>query len=310
MKLCKIAILGLGGVGGYYGAKLAKRYENNNEVRIFFIVRGEHLKAIQKRGVHLTTDEEDFYASPQLATDTSEDIGMCDYVIVTTKSYDLHSSINQIKSCIGKDTVILPLLNGGNISKKISELLPKSKVWSGLSYIVSRKTAPGEIVTTGSLRRMVFGCECEDNERLNHFEQLMKNADIDAVWSKNIRESVWKKFYFISVTASLTSYFNVGFNELVETDERQTFVAGFAQEFISVAEKEGISLGKDTLNELLNRSNNLPTGTTTSMHSDFMTGENTEVETLTGEIVCLAHKHNVQTPLYEKVYKELKSRNK
>lgn len=302
----KIAILGIGGVGGYYGGKLAQTYYKTNDVNIFFIARGEHLKVIQANGLHVITDEDEFTALPVLATDDAKEIGICDYVIITTKSYDLKSSIEQIKPCIGDSTVILPLLNGGDISKKIREILPENKIWDGLSYIVSRKTAQGEIHTYGTSRRLVFGSIFDnDDERLRFFETLMRNAGIDAVWSKNIRESVWKKFFLISVSASLTSYFNVSFNDLADNEKYRPFTIDFAKEFMQVAEKEGLDFGEKELNDMLNGFSNLPKGSTTSMHSDFQQGGSTEVETLTGEIVRLAHKYNLQAPFYEKVYSGL-----
>lgn len=306
MQKTKIALLGLGGVGGYYGGKLAKKYENDENVDIYFIARGEHLKAIREAGIHIISNDEDFYAKPALATSHPEEIGECDYVIIATKSYDLKPSIEKLKPCIGERTVIVPLLNGGNITEKVREILPENTVWSGLSYIVSRRTAPGEIRTSGTFHKMVFGCECKDDVRLKRFEKLVQEADIDAEWSVNVRESVWKKFYFISVTASLTSYFDVTFNDLPKTEERRNFAVEFSREFLSVARKEGVHFDESAVEDVVKRSQILPEGTTTSMHSDFQRGSNTEVETLTGEIVRLAHKHKLKVPLYEKVYEELK----
>ena len=214
-------------------------------------------------------------------------------------------SIKNIMPCIGKNTVVLPLLNGGNISEKIREILPEHNVWDGLSYIVSRKTAPGEIRTSGIFHKMVFGSIFDDEERLKTFEKITKKAGIDAVWSKDIRKSIWQKFFFISVSASLTSYFNVSFNELVNKDGIKEFTTEFADEFLQVALQEGVNLTNKDKEDLMKRLSDLPEGSTASMHSDFSQGSNTEVETLTGEIVRLAKKHRLQVPLYEKVYEKL-----
>ena len=156
---------------------------------------------------------------------------------------------------------------------------------------------------------MIFGGECMDDARLKMFEKIMQEADTDAEWSTNVRESVWKKFYFISVTASLTSYFDVNINELSETEERRNFAMEFSREFLSVAQKEGIYFDENAVEDVVKRSQILPHGTTTSMHSDFQRGGKTEVETLTGEVVRLAHKHKLKVPLYEKVYESLKNKS-
>ena len=304
--LVKIAILGIGGVGGYFGGKLARKYDVTNEfVKIYFIARGEHLLAIKKNGLDVITDDEEFTAFPTLATDKPAEIGICDFLIITTKSYDLKSSIENIKPCIGENTVILPLLNGGNISEKIREILPTNNVWDGLSYIVSRKTAPGIIRTSGIYHKMTFGNVFNDEKRLESFEKLVKDAEIDGTWSKDIRKSVWQKFYFISVSASLTSYFDVSFNDIVTQEGIKEFTEEFADEFLQVAQSEGVNLDEKDKQDVMKRLRALPEGSTASMHSDFLQGKNTEVETLTGEIVRLAHKHHLQVPLYEKVYDKL-----
>ena len=240
MEKIKVAILGLGGVGGFYGGKLARRFGKSSNVGVYFITRGEHLEAIRKNGIRVISDQDDFTAKPDLATDNPSEIGVMDYIILTTKSYDLADSIEFIKPCIGEKTVLLPLLNGGDITERIRQILPENIVWSGCSYIVSRKTDPGIIKSSGSYAKFVFGYDKGENEQLKAFENLLKEADIDVVLSKNIRESIWKKFFFISVSASLTSYFDVGFNELVDTEERLNMTVGMAEEFLKVAKSEGI----------------------------------------------------------------------
>lgn len=310
MGKIKIALLGLGGVGGFYGGKLAKHYGNSSDVSIYFIARGEHLEAIKKHGIHVISPEDNFTAKPDLATDNPAEIGVVDYVILSTKSYDLASSIALIRPCIDDKTVILPLLNGGDITERIREILPENVVWSGCSYIVSRRTEPGVIRSTGDYAKLIFGYDKEENEQLRSFEKLLKDAEIDAYLSPNIRESIWKKFYFISVSASLTSYFDVSFNELVDTDERLNMTVGMAEEFLKVAKAEGIDLGENAVEQVISRSENLPKDTTTSMHSDFQAGNRTEVETLTGVVVHLADKHRIGVPLYETVYAKLKNKQK
>ncbi|MHB9056151.1 MAG: ketopantoate reductase family protein [Paludibacteraceae bacterium] len=308
MGKIKIAFLGLGGVGGFYGGKLAKRYSGSGNIGIYFIARGEHLKAIQESGLHIITGEEDFIAKPDLATDEPEKIGVVDYVIITTKSYDLKSSVSQIRYCIDNHTVILPLLNGGDITERIREILPDNTIWSGCSYIVSRKTQPGLIRVSGTLSKLLFGYDKGENEQLKSFERLLQEANIDAHLSSNIRETIWRKFFFISVSASLTSYYDISFNELVDTEEYLNMTVGMAEEFLKVAKAECIDLGENAVEQVVNRSEILPKGTTTSMHSDFKTDHQTEVETLTGVIVRLAQKHGIYVPLYDTVYNNLKNR--
>lgn len=309
MKKIKIVFVGLGGVGGYYGGKMAQHYAGSESVSVNFVARGEHLKAIQEKGLRVITDEDEFIAKPDLVTDNPAEIGFADYIIISTKSYDLLSILELMQPSIHQDTVILPLLNGGDITERVRDVLPENVVWSGCSYIVSRRTAPGVIQRKGSLSKLVFGYDKGVNNQLYDFEKLLKAAAIDVTLSLHIRDSIWKKFYFISVSASLTSYLNVGFNQLVDTEERLNMTLQAADEFLQVAKAEGIHLDENATEDVVKRLKALPKGTTTSMHSDFKAGYSTEVETLTGVVVKLAKKHGIDTPLYTQVYEELKKRS-
>ena len=252
--------------------------------------------------------DSEIVAKPKKVTNNPTEIGIMDFIIVATKSYDLIESMQYISPCIDKNTIILPLLNGGIITEQIRDVYPDNVVWSGCSYIVSRKTAPGIITQVGDFSRLDFGFDNGESEKLIEFEKILKDADIDARLSSNVRENIWKKFYFISVSASLTSYYDVSFNAIVETDERRNMTIGMAKEFIQVAKAEGIDLGEDAIENIVSRTEVLPKDTTTSMHSDFIAGHKTEVDNLTGVVVQLAHKHKIEIPLYEKVYKTLKEK--
>ena len=108
----KIVIAGIGGVGGYFGGLLAKKYAGSDQVQIYFIARGKHLAEIQKQGLKVIKGGNEFIAKPKLATDQAAQIGIANYLIICTKNYDLRQMMHQVQPCIGKDTVILPLLNG------------------------------------------------------------------------------------------------------------------------------------------------------------------------------------------------------
>ncbi len=301
----KILIVGLGGVGGYYGGLLAKRYENDPEVDIYFLARGEHLKKVQENGLKIITENESFIVHPTLATENVLEIGKVDYVIMTTKSYDLKSTIQQIIPCIDEKTVILPLLNGADISSRIRKILPKNEVWDGCVYIVGRRNEPGVVESSGGVHDLFFGAEKGSNERLLFLNTILKNAGIKANLQEDIRMVIWRKFIFISVTASLTSYFNVGFRDLLTDDERKTTTMAFLNELTNVAIAEGIYFDSDITETTVRHIERLPFESTSSMHSDFLAGRNAELETLTQIVIQLGKKHGIKTPLYKKVFESL-----
>jgi len=301
----KIVIVGLGGVGGYYGGLLAKRYADDPTVEIYFVARGEHLKKVQLNGLTVITETGTFVAKPTLATDHVSEIGIADYVILTTKSYDLEATVQQIKPCIGEDTVILPLLNGADISARIRALLPGIEVWNGCAYIVARLNEPGVVESSGNLHRLNFGFENQTTERLLHFEKLLINAGIDATFYPNIKSVIWRKFFFISSTASLTSYFDVPFRALLTDEKRKSTLVSLLEELLLVANSEGAEIDRTIIDKTIHQLENLPLETTSSMHSDFQAGRNTELQTLTGIVIELGKKHGIPTPTYEKVFDKL-----
>lgn len=307
----KIVIVGLGGVGGYYGGMLAKQYADNPEIEIYFVVRGAHLRKVQENGLTLITEKGTFQVHPTLATNDVTEIGTADYIIMTPKSYDLDATVEQIKPIVGSNTVILPLLNGIDNSDRIRTLLPDTEVWQGCCYIVARLNEPGVVESSGGLHRFNFGYEYkQNNERLIGFETLLKEAGIDATFHEKIMHVIWTKFFFISSTASLTSYFDVSFGALLTDEVRKATLVSVLEELLLVANAEGAEIEHTVIDKVIHQLEKLPFETTASMHSDFKAGKNTEVHGLTGAVIQLAKKHAIATPTYEKVYAELCGRMK
>ena len=306
--ITKIVIVGLGGVGGYYGGLLARQYANDPTKEIYFVARGKHLKKVQQNGLTVITETGTFVVHPTLATDNASEIGIADYVIMTTKSYDLESTVAQIKPCIGKDTVILPLLNGIDISTRIRTLLPGTEVWEGCVYIVARLNEPGVVESSGNVHRFSFGYQNKTTERLLSFEKILKDAAIEATFHNDILLAIWTKFFFISSTATLTSYFDVSFGALLTDEIRKTTLIKLMEELFLIAHAEGAKIEHGIINNIIKQLEKLPFDSTSSMHSDFKAGRNTELKTLTGVVIELGKKHGIETPVYQKVYKDLSSR--
>ena len=305
----KIVIVGLGGVGGYYGGMLAKQYADNPEIEIYFVARGAHLRKVQENGLTLITEKGTFQVHPTLATNDVTEIGTADYIIMTPKSYDLDATVEQIKPIVGSNTVILPLLNGIDNSDRIRTLLPDTEVWQGCCYIVARLNEPGVVESSGGVHRFNFGYEYkQNNERLIGFETLLKEAGIDATFHEKIMHVIWTKFFFISSTASLTSYFDVSFGALLTDEVRKATLVSVLEELLLVANAEGAEIEHTVIDKVIHQLEKLPFETTASMHSDFKAGKNTEVHGLTGAVIQLAKKHAIATPTYEKVYAELYGR--
>lgn len=306
----KIAVVGIGGVGGYYGGLLAKTYETNPDIDICFVARGAHLKAIQEKGLKVITESGEFVAQPRIATEYAAELGVVDYVIISTKSYDLESTIEQLKPCIGPNTIILPLLNGVDISERIERILPQNEVWEGCVYIVGRLNEPGVVESSGGIHDLFFGVRNSNSAQLEWMEKTMLDAGIKAQLSQDIGMIIWRKFIFISTTATLTSYFNVGFRDLLTDDIRKETTFKILNEVTALSKADGITFDFDIVESTIKHIERLPFETTSSMHSDYQAGKNTELETLTNIVIQLGKKLQVPTPTYAKVYQEMLLRSK
>jgi len=308
MGKTKIAIVGIGGVGGYYGGLLAAHYEKNPDFEVSFVARGEHLKKIKENGLTVITETSSFIARPTVATDNASELGTLDYIILASKSYDLEATVEQIKPCIGPDTVILPLLNGIDNTERIRALLHGTEVWSGCVYIVGRLNEPGVVESSGGVHDLFFGYNNTTSEKLLFFEKVMKAAGIKAIFSEKILTVIWKKFFFISITATLTSYFNVGFRDLLTDELRKATLMRLMDELLSVAVAEKSELTEAIKKTTIQSIERLPFGTTSSMHTDFSVGKSTELDTLCGVVIKTGAKHGIALPLYQKIFSELKNR--
>ena len=303
----KIIIAGIGGVGGYFGGLLAKQYENRNDVEICFLARGDHLRKIRENGLKVIHGQNGFISRPAIATDNATEIGIADYILVCTKSYDLYATIEQIKPCIDGNTILIPFLNGVESVERIKNILPGATVPEGCVYIVSQVKETGVIENSGINQKLFFGPGKANNNRLQWLERIMLEAGIEATLSDSISTIVWEKFIFIASIATATSYFNCSIGKLIE-DHEDTLVQ-LIEEVKLIAVAKGNSINPDITAYIVNYNKLLPYDSTSSMHRDFRNLKlKTEVETLTGYVVRAGKKYGIETPTFNRSYNQLKTR--
>lgn len=303
MSKTKIAISGIGAVGGYYGGLLAARYQNSEDVEIYFISRGENLRVIKESGLEIKNTFLTIKCNPKLATDNPAEIGPVDYLFCCTKSYDLEENIAQLAPVIGPDTVIIPLLNGADITERIQRILPDNEVWKGCVYIGSRLVRPGRVEKFTLKDRLFFGSKDGDKNRQEALRELLGNARILVTNPEDIDMEIWKKFYMISTGATITSYFNESISEVLVNHIDLFITLGY--ELQSVAKAKGINFPDNYIFTSIEGQKIMPKDSTTSMHSDFQRGSHTEVETLTGYVVRTAQELGIEVPTYQFMYRGL-----
>ena len=301
----RIGIIGIGGVGGYFGGLLAKAYQESNAIEIIFIARGETQKTITKRGLKIVTDNDEIIVFPDLVSNDPNVIGKLDFLICATKTYDIEESLIAIKKCITKNTVILPLYNGVDAPERINVLFPENEVLQGCVYIVAMIDSPGQIKKIGTYEKLFFGSSNAPISVLNRLQSIFAAAKIESYLAENIEESVWEKFVFISALASATCYLDQNIGEILSSKKSRSFYVDLLNEVTMLAAVKGLNLPQDIVLQSIQKLENSPLDATSSMHRDLKAGRKTELASLTEFVVNEGLNYEVDTPTYQMVLDKL-----
>ena len=304
----RIAVLGIGGVGGYVGGKLAAKYHNSGRAEIIFIARGNHAEAMKRSGLSLTVGSEEEIVHPAIISENPDEIGKVDLLIICVKSYDLASSVQKYFSCIESNTVLLPLLNGVNHTQTIRDILPQSRVWDGCIFIGSKVTAPGKIAVVDGIKELYFGSKEESGETLQDVEDLFTEAGMKASHRADIDAVMWKKFAFIAPVSGLTSAKDITIGEIVQNENHMDFLRELIDEVTDLATAKGITMPAGRYEDAIKIMTGFPFEATSSMHRDFKDGRKTELHELAGYVVRLGKEMNVPTPAFDKCFEEINQR--
>ena len=303
----KVLIVGLGGVGGFYGGLLAKQFAEDESVNIYFLARGENLKVIQEQGLRVDFKGSSFISKPYLATSDVAEIGIVDYIVLSTKNYDLQETLQQIVPCVDNNTVLLPLLNGVEAFEELEKAFSENEVWKGCTYIVSRLIAPGIVENKSGRQRLIFGLDSGITERMSQFETMLKDSGINAQATDLITTEIWEKYSLVSTSATATTYFNTSIGEVMST--HADTIEKLLEEVTSVARAKGVRLESNIVELITERLKAIPGDSTTSMHSDYLAGkELTELNIMTGYIVEQGMLLGLELPTYNKIFYSLQNR--
>ncbi|MFV8375803.1 ketopantoate reductase family protein [Flavobacterium sp. LB1P62] len=301
----RIGILGLGGVGGYFGGLLAKAYFESDTIEIIFIARGETQKTIAQNGLKIISDTNQVIVFPNLVSTNPEEIGQLDYLICATKTYDIESSFASMKNCIVQNTIILPLYNGVDAAERIQTLFPENMVLQGCAYIVSMIISPGVIRKFGHFEKLFFGSKMAAISKLNALQIVLISAGIESYLAESIEETVWEKFIFISPLASATSYLNQNIGAILNNPVNKAIYISLLNEITAVAFAKGLALPKDIIAQTIVKLEKSPQDATSSMHRDLLANRKTEVASLTEYVVNEGIKYGVATPTYQMILEKL-----
>jgi len=296
----RIAVIGIGGVGGYIGAKLCSlQASKEKKYEIVFVARA-HAQAVKDTGIRVVEDNAEFMAHPSCVCRADEVEGTFDLILCCVKSYDIKDAMMPMRSAIRPDTVIMPLANGVD-NARILETCVDAKVINAAVYILAHIEAPGVIRKKGKVFALVFGSQRYLGESL-FLEHLFQDAGLRTKREDDIETALWKKYLFISAFATLTAYFNTTIRAVY--GEQNTIAKALLEEIASVAAAKGIDL-RDEIAKALDTASKLPLDASTSMHLDFQNHRNTEIESLSGYVIREGDRLGVSVPVMRKMYEAL-----
>jgi 2-dehydropantoate 2-reductase len=297
----RIAVLGAGGVGGYFGARLGA---DGNDVT--FVARGAHAAAMRERGLKVLSPMGALHLAPVMLHDDWRTTGLVDIVLVAVKMYDLEQAAATVKPLLSADTVVVPFQNGVEAQAILERVLGRRYVCGGAAYISAAIEAPGVIRHTGKGARLVFGEPYNTQSwRLETLEAACRGAGIDALLSPSITIEVWKKFVFLAPFAGITCFGGTTIGAVREDPVLWRRFIVMVEEATSIARASGVDLPDGTEDERLELARKLPTEMRSSMLHDLEAGRRLELDWLTGAIVRLGAQRGVATPVSVEVYEAL-----
>jgi len=298
----KFAIVGAGGVGGYFGARLAA---DGNDV--VFIARGAHRQAMADRGLKVLSERGDIHIDkPQLYSDPQQ-AGLCDLILFCVKLWDTEDAAELIKPLLAHDTAVVPLQNGVSAVDKLSGLLGARHVMGGVARIASVIEAPGVIRHSGSVAQLIFGeLDGLPSWRQECLQSACIGAGIDALVSEDITTEIWRKFVLLAPLAGAACFYRCPVGELMSVPERRALFEALVAETAAVARAKGAALGPATEIQVDQALDKFPPEMKPSMLHDLEAGRRLELDWLNGEVVRLGKALGIDTPASAKVTEALK----
>ncbi|HEY5687920.1 MAG TPA: 2-dehydropantoate 2-reductase [Yeosuana sp.] len=304
-----IVVIGAGGVGGYFGGKLAKA-----GFEVTFMARGKHLEAIKEKGLQVKSILGDFTVQTN-ATDNINDIKNPDLVLLGVKSWQVLEIAEQLKLVINENTMVLPLQNGADNADKLLSVLPKNNVLAGLCKIVSKIESPGVINHFTFEPEIVFGeYDNKKTERVRQLKKVFDKAKFKNTWSEDIHLDIWKKFLFIGTISGIGAITRAVFGVMRAQEGIRKIIFDTANEMVSIANAKGIGLTTKDVDMIVKVIDSLDYNTTASMQRDMMEGKPSELENFNGYIVNQGILLGIETPTNAFIYhcllpQEIKARS-
>ena len=300
----KIAVMGTGAVGGYFGGRLAQAGED-----IAFIARGRQLAALREHGLRIESPRGGFQLRPVRATDDPSEIGPVELVIFTVKLWSTDEAAGGLAPLIGPETAVMSLQNGVEANEALARAVGREHLIGGVCYIAASLDEPGVVRQSGPMARLVFGEPGGGKtRRAEAFLAACSRAKewFDAELSGDIDRILWEKFVFIVGLSGMTSLTRKSIGPIRSDPDTRAMLLEVLREAVAVGRAKGVNLAPDFAEQRLAFADTLPPGMTSSMHNDLERGNRLEVSWLSGAVVRLGRAAGIPTPANGAIYAALK----
>ncbi len=308
MRTRKIAIIGVGGVGGYFGFKVSRSNEDSKINEITIVARGETYKLLKERGlVLLSAEENNATIKPQKLVENIFDIHEADLIIISVKEYDLKNICLQLKNIINVETIILPLMNGVDIYERIRAIIPNGIVLPSCVYVASHIKEKGIIEHNGNAGKIILG---KDPLHID-FEpkwviEFLKDSGIDVVYKENTLSDIWTKFIFIASFGLVTARYNKSIGQVNEDLSLRARTYSIMKEIKTLAENMGVHLDENVIELSFQKTSSFPYATPTSLQLDVQSSKKSnELELFAGSIIKYGEVFNISVPETERICNEI-----
>lgn len=312
-EIRNICIYGVGGVGGFFGGKIA--YEINQRGkdprRVFFIARGPHLAEIRRNGLILNTPEQrGMICKPTMATDNVGEIPPPDLCLMCVKSYDLDNAIKALAKNINASTIIIPLLNGVDVYERIRTIIDDGIVLPACVYVGTHIERPG-IVTQSGGEGIIL---CGSDPKVADFNpeaviRFFSQVNVKFRWNDDPYPEIWKKYVFIASFGLVGAYSGKSLGEIISDNRSRESVREIMGEIVAIAEQRGIEMPEDIIGLSIEKVKDFPFETKTSYQKDIETkGRRNEGDLFGGTIMRLGDRVGVPTPVTEAIYSDIRKR--
>lgn len=288
----RITVMGTGGVGGYFGARLAQA-----GCEVGFVARGPQLQALRTQGLRVESPLGDIHLPAPHASDQPVDLGPADVVMLGVKLWDTEGALAQLRPVVGPDTAVISFQNGVVKDELVRAALGDAATVGGVCYIAATLAAPGLIRHTGTMHKLAFGeLDGRASPRLQRFAQACAAAGFSHELSTDIRRREWEKFVFLVGLSATTAAMRVPIGRVRENVQAHAFLRDLMTEVAAVARAEGVALAEDFVDERLAFADTMPPSMRASMAHDLERGNRLELPWLSGDVVARGLRLGVPTP--------------